>query len=547
MANYTKHFKTRTRVNATTSTPQTQPIPGKEMVANSAGGFSFAVSDWERLNRFLVLGSEGGTYYISEKKLTVDNAKNVLSCIKEDGLRVVKTIVEISDSGRAPKNDAALFAFALCTAYGDDATRKAAYAVLDKVARTGTHLFQYAQYSSAMRGWGSGQRKAVARWYNEKPVEKVAYQIIKYPERITEEGSATSRWSHRDLLRVAHPLGKTDAHKKLFDYACRGWKEIPSKVAKGLEIVQGVEKMKVATDKKEVIALIEKYSLPHEVIPKNFASDADVWRALLPNTPLQATVRTLGRLTSYGVIAPGSQEAKDIIAKLTDAEYVKKSRMHPLQVLVAMKTYASGHGVKGSLTWTPNQKVVAALDDMFYLAFGNIEPTGKDILLALDVSGSMTGALAGSEHLTCAEGTACMAMAIARVEKNYEVMGFAGTFKDLGISPKDRLDVACKKVHDNNFGSTDCSLPMKYAMQNKMKMDAFVVMTDSETYGGSAHPTQALNQYRQKFVKDAKMVVVGMNSNGFTIADPTDPLQLDVVGFDTATPNVISAFISGKI
>lgn len=545
MANYAKHFKTRTR--ATASTPQTQPIPGKAMVANSAGGFSFAVSDWDRLNRFLVLGSEGGTYYISEKKLTVENAKNVLSCIKEDGLRVVKTIVDISDAGRAPKNDPALFALALCSAQGDDATRKAAFEALPKVARIGTHLFQYAQFSASLRGWGSGLRKAVGRWYNSKPVEKLAYQIIKYPERVTEEGSASSRWSHRDLLRVAHPVGKTDAHKKLFDYACRGWKEIPSGVLKGLEIVQGVEQMKVATDKKEVIDLIEKYGLPHEVVPKTFASDPDVWRALLPNTPLHATVRTLGRLTNYGVIAPGSQETKDIIAKLTDAEYVKKSRMHPLSVLLAMKTYASGHGVRGDMTWTPNQKVVDALDDMFYMAFGNIEPTGKDILLALDVSGSMSGPLAGSEQISCAEGTACMAMAIARVEKNYEVMGFAGTFKDLGISPKDRLDTACKKVQDNNFGSTNCALPMEYAMKHKMKLDAFVIMTDSETYGGSSHPTQALNQYRQKFTKDAKMVVVGMNSNEFTIADPSDPLQLDVVGFDTSAPNVISAFIAGGI
>ena len=40
----------------------------------------------------------------------------------------------------------------------------------------------------------------------------------------------------------------------------------------------------------------------------------------------------------------------------------------------------------------------------------------------------------------------------------------------------------------------------------------------------------------------AALVVVGMVSNGFSIADPSDPGMLDVVGFDTATPQLISDF-----
>ena len=36
-----------------------------------------------------------------------------------------------------------------------------------------------------------------------------------------------------------------------------------------------------------------------------------------------------------------------------------------------------------------------------------------------------------------------------------------------------------------------------------------------------------------------------MTSNGFSIADPNDAGMLDVVGFDTATPQVISGFAGG--
>src|SRR5437762_14319166 len=94
-------------------TPQSQPIPGSKQVPNSAGGFGFAVDDWTRLDRFLILGNDGGTYYASEKKLTVENAACVGRCLAADAARTVARIVEVSTSGRAPKNDPAIFALAL--------------------------------------------------------------------------------------------------------------------------------------------------------------------------------------------------------------------------------------------------------------------------------------------------------------------------------------------------------------------------------------------------------------------------------------------------
>ncbi len=48
-------------------TPQSQPIPGTSQVRNDNAGFVWAVDDWARLDRFLILGSEGGIYYASER------------------------------------------------------------------------------------------------------------------------------------------------------------------------------------------------------------------------------------------------------------------------------------------------------------------------------------------------------------------------------------------------------------------------------------------------------------------------------------------------
>src|SRR5689334_6426764 len=162
MPNYLKQFVKQQRA---TMTPQSQPIPGTNQVPNSAGGYSFPVDKWGRLSRFLILGSDGGTYYISERALTIENANNVLECIKADGERVVRETVAISDAGRAPKNDPAIFVLALAAAYGDPETRRAALNAVPKVCRTGTHIFQFAGYVQSFRGWGRGLRRGIAGWY----------------------------------------------------------------------------------------------------------------------------------------------------------------------------------------------------------------------------------------------------------------------------------------------------------------------------------------------------------------------------------------------
>ncbi len=78
-----------------------------------------------------------------------------------------------------------------------------------------------------------------------------------------------------------------------------------------------------------------------------------------------------------------------------------------------------------------------------------------------------------------------------------------------------------------------------------MQADAFVIYTDSETWAGPVHPVEALREYRQKTGIAAKLVVVGLVSNGFSIADPEDAGMLDVVGFDTAAPALIADFLCG--
>lgn len=558
MKKYLTQFTTKT------PTPQSQPIPGSQQVANSAGGYSFALDKWDRLNRFLVLGSEGGSYYATERTLTIENANSVIACIEEDGHRVVNTVVEISTDGRAPKNDPAIFVLALAASLGDEDTRRTALDALPQVCRTGTHLFTFTETIQGMRGWGRGLRRSIGKWYTSKEPRKLAYQLVKYRQR--------GGWTHTDTLRLAHPKPESEAQQAIFRWvtgrndeekrAESTWAyDITAPEDEAMAFIWGFEQVQKAPDVDTVLKLIATYDLPREAIPTEWLNEPAVWEALLEKMPMTAMIRNLAKMSRVGLLKSGSGAEKTIIARITDADILRKAKIHPISVLSAMRVYALGYSLRGKVTpsgyyvhqnqakeWKPIPRVLDALDSAFELAFKNIEPTGKRFMLALDVSGSMAGGMiAGVPGLTPRDGSAAMAMVTARTEKHYNIVSFQDTIVPLNISARMRLDDVVNKTNGLRFGRTDCAQPMLYALKHKILVDTFVVYTDSETWAGSIHPTQALAEYRQTMGIPAQLVVVGMVSNGFTIADPNDAGMLDVVGFDSASPGLIADFARGAI
>jgi 60 kDa SS-A/Ro ribonucleoprotein len=526
------------------STPQSRAAE-RIQVPNNAGGFAFTVAPVERLRRFLVLGTDGGTYYASERALTKENAEVVLAWAGEQAAALVDEVVAISVAGRAPRNNAALFALAAAASLGDAEGRKAALAALPHVARTGTHLLLFAGYVEQFRGWGRGLRRAVSDWYVSKPVDAVAYQAVKYRQR---EG-----WSHRDLLRLAHPATDEPDRKQLFDWIC-------GRSQTGPEVVEGFQRAQAATAVSEWVAILDRYpSLSWEMLPDAAVREAAVWAKLIDNgVPQTALMRQLPRLTRLGLLAPMSDALETVVGQLTDPERLSKARVHPVNILVAARTYASGGSARGQSAWEPIGQIVDALDAAFYAAFGAVQPAGKRTLLALDISGSMVVSISGLP-ISAREVSAALALVTAATEPKTTTVGFTASagaartglftrdvpvdgISALSISPRQRLNDAVRAVSDLPFGRTDCALPMLWAKANKIKVDTFVVYTDNETWAGNVHPHQALRQYRDWSGINARLAVVGLTATDFTIADPNDPGTLDIAGFDSAVPTLLTDF-----
>lgn len=536
MANF--YANTMSTKPGRTTTPQSQAIPGREaeMVTNSAGGVTFQLDMWGHLDRFLILGSDKPSYYASAKKLTKDASKNVMKCISADGIKTVNRIVEISQAGRAPKNDPAVFALALCAINGDELTKTAAYEALPKVCRIGTHLFQFVAALDELGKWNAAAKRGVAAWYTKRKEDKLAVQVLKYQSR--------DGWSHRDVLRLAHVKPTNEVQSNLFRYVVKGAEGMTQGMAIP-ELVVAYEMLKREPTQKNALKLIEQYSdITWEMLPTELHRDKKVMSALVQNMGMTALIRKLGQLTDIGVIKPLSEDMKVVISKLSDAQAIKAGRVHPITILNAFNQYKKGRGDKGSLTWTPVQQVLDALNDAFYDSFNYIETTGQGHLIGVDCSGSMFGAgVSGAANLTAAEVAGVMALAVAKREPNYWIGGFNTKMGELKITPSMRLDAVLRVMRNFSWGGTDCAQPMLHAMAHKMDgVNKFVVITDNETWAGNVQPVEALARYRRQYVKDAKLIVCGTSVTDFTIADPKDPGMLDIVGFDSSAPQLIQSF-----
>lgn len=566
----------------TRQTPQSKPAKAGQ-VKNSAGGYVFKAGDPERLRRFLILGTDASTFYTSAKDLTQDNAQVLFRMIEHEPAETLRIVVDVSTSGRAPQAKFAIFALAALAGLGDAETKASALGVLSQVCRTGTHLYLFNKYVEQFRGRGRGLNSAIARWYVDRPVGKLAYQLAKYRAR--------EDWSHRDVLRKVRPRNVSDPARRvainwavgkgLNDYDSRvdtrGWKPgDPPVVARpkldrvdlsgsftDLAVIADFEDAMKATTAAEWIRIINRGNgISWEMLPDAAMNVPEVWEALISNNNVgvEAMIRQLPRLTNLGLC--DGEMGNVIVSKITDAEVLKRARMHPIKVLVAMRTYAQGNNDFGTV-WPVVSKIADGLSDAFPLSYGAVEPSGVRILYGVDTSGSMRSGYVrtgekrkrrgsyGEEWVTLpitpAEAAGALTLVGAATEPNVFTVGFTTGAWRLDISPRRRLDDVLKYLRDQPNGGTDVSMPIRFAILDSLQVDTFVLLTDGETWAGRVHPFQALEMYRQKSGIAAKLVTVAMTPNGYTINNPEDAGSLNVVGFDTSVPQMISDFSAGRV
>jgi 60 kDa SS-A/Ro ribonucleoprotein len=522
-------------------TPQNQPIPGREaeMVRGRSGGYLFDAGIWSMLRRCLLIGTAQSTYYANKRELTDDFINVLQTAIAKDPDRVAREIRYASD-GRALNNSAPILALVLLSMGDRPAAKRAFIETFPQVIRTGSHFYEWLSYTKSMRGFGKVVRAAGKAWLSREDVKGLAYQLLKYQQR--------QGFAHRDVLRLFHVNPPTIEHDRLFAWIVRGWTELPDEIpSDALAQIWWYEWLKRHPDRTH--EAIAKGRLTHEMAAPVGKMDKAAWQLLFDDMPIGAMLRNLGSLTELGVLRADERQNLDRVeAVLNNPEHLRRGRIHPIDVLKALKTYASGGNIgKSQKTWNPVGRITDILEKALELSFEVAEPTGKVFLHAVDVSGSMSCSVVSSVGLTCCEIATVMALVTAKAEKNYAIRGFATEFKDLGISRKDSFRQATGKAQLNNFGGTDASVAYDWAIKTKFKADVICFWTDSESWAGCRHPSEALAEYRLHVNPNVKAVYVTLAPYGITLVDPHDPMSWDMSGFDPGTPRAIQMIAQGDI
>lgn len=548
---------------STLATPQTQRIPGRtDQVRNAAGGYVLAKDLFTRLEDFLILGTTSGTYYVGESDLTLENADVVFQAVAADGPRAVALAVDVSASKppRAPKNNPALFLLAAAITRGDLDTRRDARDALPKVARTTFHQAAFFGYWKNLHGKPAGNgtapkigrltRGAFADLFLDGEPDQVAFRACKAMARKTPSGEP---FSLRDLLRIAHPKADTEQRRALF-----GWiaGNVPDEQAReALPSVDAFLTAKAVTTAKQAVQVVTERKVPWEFLPDAVLTAPEVWDALVDTVGMTALLRNLARMTRIGALKPLGDATRRAAARLTDQDALAKGRIHPFDVFLALRVYASGRSQPNPRadvqTWAPVPAIADALEEAYELSFGHVQPSGRRLLVAVDSSGSMSGywgggnVIVGGSPIGSAYEVACAMAAITmRVERgNAHVIDVDTAVHASRVTARTNLrEIASWKP---SGGGTDLSLPFAWARAQRLAVDGVLLLTDSETWAGRAHPVQELAAYRSAVNPATRLMVASMTAVGRSVGDPRDPGVLNVAGFDASLPQIVSGFLRG--
>ncbi|XP_078480556.1 LOW QUALITY PROTEIN: RNA-binding protein RO60-like, partial [Lampetra planeri] len=513
------------------------------------GGCPWEIGDKARLCRFLCYGSEGDRYTAREDApVSLESAGALLSLASggpkvRGGLREIK---KFSRDGRAVRLRPSLFALALCSQHSELKNRQAAFKAVKEVCRDPAHLFSFIQYKKELKEgmkcgiWGRALRKVVSEWYNEQDAMSLAAAVTRCKQR---EG-----WSHQDILRLCHTKPAHEAIALISKYVTKGWAEVQvayadkensEEVVKVLSYLEVVEKVKRSSDETEVISIIEEHKLERQQLLTDHLKSKQVWRALLKEMPLQSALRILGKMTANKVLEPASSETEAVCERIQSESVLKKAKIHPFSILLASENYKRGKGYQGRTKWEPDISILKAMDSAFYKSFTNVEPVGKSFVVAVDVSTSLSSVVPGTSVSTPV-AAAAITMVFSRTEADTQVMAFSeGALVPCSISADMSLAQATAEIVKIPGGSTDCTLPITWATENKKAIDVFIILTNNPLWNLTASPVESLKKHRQETGSYSKLVMCGLTSIGHAIADTEDRGLLSICGFDLGAFSVI--------
>ncbi len=321
---------------------------------------------------------------------------------------------------------------------------------------------------------------------------EIADVLQKFDEfQIAKYNGGNKSLKFRDILRITHPVPKTEDIEALF---------------------------------KKILA--DELETPYtwEVELSTRGNTKEVWDELISSGKVgyMALLRNLRNIIKSGA------DIDPVLAKLSDPEQVRKSRQLPFRF------YSAYHTLSNEGLITP--KIHKALETALTASIENMDKIPGRTLIAVDVSGSMSSTISSKSDVQCSDIAALFGAMASHLCEDATVCYFEAPksayrayYNRFGVTfPESRFknseergyriahygkyDSVLEIALQNSFagGGTDLSLPMTFALEedkavNLKPFDRIIYFSDNEcnnsSWGLYKTVQSLVDSYRTKYNK----------------------------------------------
>lgn len=532
-----------------------------------------------RLLRYLYVGKDYPNYqpgyWFAHHYFIVRNVLAIeeLAENEEKQLVPIELITKAFESNLVTHPEALVFALAVCCRQNkSEKLRHAAYESVKNICASTPNFILFVKFVSKLcrdkelnyitQGWGHGLRKAINNWYlSKKPFDFIEC-VTKYKSRYG--------WKHKDIVKMAHPLGNSPESKVILKYIVHGLEKTKKDVTVDqmeetpdinqlLKYMEEVEDFKHCEDEVRAASMLETYGFSLDHVPGHLLRSKEVWNSLLMSMDVGVLLNNLQRIHNLGFLAADEPAAEKVTERLIDSHHVETSKVHPALVFIILKNYqCSGKSLtyekrkvrelaKKSIPpqFEPNVKIIDALNEAFLLSFKNIQSTNLRYLVTISTK-SMETQTWQNGNMTGLETAALIAMILLRSEENVTI----ATFKNIGIYlvnvyKTDSFEDILKILKGMPIGSTNSSKPILWAKKQSKQYDVFINIMD-QIFQKHDESQDNLMSYKEHMnLPHAKLITCALCSSSPYCKEHYDQHVLTINGFDATVPNVIQAFAKG--
>jgi len=485
---------------------------------NAAGGAAYAMTDEHALAQLAAVGTFHDGFYATAAKQLADFRSR---CAKASPTWLAKLAVCSRRRFRMKDMPVALL---LELVQRDPALARRIFpAVVDNGKQLRTLASMLRSGAFGRKSFNGCLRALSRKWFAVRSEDQLLHAMV---------GADPSM---RDLLRMIRPKPADDARASL--YAWMAGK--PKEGAPLPPLVDLYERFKAADDEGQA-ELLAKLPFRTDMLAGLLKGGAG-WKALGRKMAPMALRMNLNSLARHGAF-DDQEFVQEVAAKLAAPEAAQAGQQ-PHQWFAAYKAL--------------DPKVPAAVKQALSHAAdrdaGTEAAIGKTLLLAVDVSGSMSQPVHGDNRgkTSCNDAAAVMAAAFLRRNPDSVVVTFDTTAKTMAVDAGDTL-LSLASRFSFAGGGTSCSAPFRHALAalGDRQFDGAVLLSDEESWvdAASKRGTGTMNAWRKfaqaHHARQPRLACVDLAANSANVADSRDRSILNVGGFGEATLGLVARFLA---